>query len=210
MNRWQHLEENFGVLPARQRVMIAAAAVLLIVLPMLSYVIMPDLESATALSSENERLNQQIEQVNSAVDELKGEFDEDINEPLRQEIKQLQVSASNARQSVENSATLQEVSQRRAFLNSVLNTSDALEIQSLTAKEPRKVFETGSIALYEHAVEAVFTGTYFDVLAFVRVLQSQHPNVIWAHFDYQVKRYPQGQITLEWHLLSTDKEFISG
>ena len=61
-----------------------------------------------------------------------------------------------------------------------------------------------------HAVEATFAGTYFETLAFVRELQNKHPNVIWAHFDYQVQSYPQGQVTLEWHLLSTDKEFISG
>jgi len=210
MSRWHQFEDSFGALPARQRVLIATAAVLLIVLPMLSYVIMPDIESASTLESDNERLTQQIEQVNAAVEELKNELDEDINAPLRQEIKQLQVSANSAQESIESSAALQEVAQRKAFLNTVLNTSDSLEMQRLTAKEPSKVFETGSIALYEHAVEATFIGTYFDTLAFVQALQRQHPNVIWAHFDYQVKSYPQGQVTLEWHLLSTDKEFISG
>lgn len=210
MSRWQQFEDNFGALPARQRVMIAVAAVLIIVLPMLSYVIMPDLENASTLTSDNQRLSQQIEQVNAAVEELKVEFDKDINEPLRQEIKQLQTSANNAQQSIEGSEALQEVAQRKAFLNTVLNTSKSLKMQSLTAKEPRKVFETGSIALYEHAVEATFAGTYFETLAFVKELQSKHPNVIWAHFDYQVQSYPQGQVTLEWHLLSTDKEFISG
>lgn len=210
MSRWQQFEDNFGALPRRQRIMIAVAAVLLIVLPVLSYVIMPDFESASTLTSENKRLIQQIEQVNAAVEELKTEFDEDINEPLRQEITQLQVSANNAQQSIERSETLQEVAQRKAFLNTVLNTSKSLKMQSLTTKEPRKVFETGCIALYEHAIEATFVGTYFETLAFVRELQNRHPNVIWARFDYQVQGYPQGQVTLEWHLLSTDKEFISG
>lgn len=210
MSRWQQFEDNFGALPRRQRVMIAVAAILIIVLPMLSYVIMPDLGNASTLTSDNQRLSQQIEQVNDAVEELKAELGDDINEPLRQEIKQLQVTANRAQQSIESSEALQDVSQRKAFLNTVLNTSQSLKMQSLTAKEPRKVFETGSITLYEHAVEATFAGTYFETLAFVEELQSKHPNVIWAHFDYQVQSYPQGQVTLEWHLLSTDKEFISG
>ena len=112
MSRWQQFEDNFGALPARQRVMIAIAAVLIIVLPMFSYVIMPDLENASALNTENQRLTQQIEQVNAAVEELKAEFDKDINEPLRQEIKQLRVSANDAQQSIERSEALQEVARR--------------------------------------------------------------------------------------------------
>lgn len=210
MSRWHQFEDKFEALPARQRVMLAVALALLIVLPMLSYVIIPNMEKTSVLGSENARLEQQIEQVNESIEMLKVKLDEDINRPLRQELKLLKASKNSAQQSIKSSATLQEVSQRKAFLNSVLNVSESLEMQNLITKTPRKVFETGSITLYEHAVEAAFTGTYFDILDFVEVLQRRYPNVIWAHFDYQVQSYPQGQVTLEWQLLSTDKEFISG
>lgn len=208
-NWWLRAQEAFNSMPGRQRALLSLTGFLMITLPLMSYVIFPTLEQNKILSADNHRIASQIEQSRQLAQDLQAQLVTDIDAPLRAEIKQLKQRLAQAKGNFSESQVLLPAQQRKQFLNSVLRHASELGMDSLEAKEPTVVFETGSIKLYQHAVQVEFTGRFFAVSDFVDTLQKEYPNVQWARFDYQVGDYPTAKVTIVWYLLSTDKEFIS-
>ncbi|RUO71958.1 Type II secretory pathway component [Idiomarina ramblicola] len=208
-NWWLRIQETFDSMPGRQRALMALAGFLIVTLPLISYVIVPTLEENKSLTADNRRIESQIEQLKQLKQELQTQLDKDINAPVKAEIAQLEQRLARAKGGFSDNSVLLPVKQRKQFLHGVLRHSSELGMESLEAKEPTIVFETGSIKLYQHAVQAEFTGRFFAISAFVDTLQKEYPNVQWARFDYKVNNHPTATVTIVWYLLSTDKEFIS-
>lgn len=206
---WLRIQDTFNAMPTRQRTLIVLAGVLLVTLPLVSYVVMPTLKESKVLTAENQRIESQLEQLKQLEQDLQTQLSKDINAPVKAEIKQLEQRLADVKGQLSDSTVLLPSAQRKQFLQGVLQYGSELEMESLETKEPSVVFETGSIKLYQHAVQAEFTGGFFAISDFVDRLQKEYPSVQWAHFDYQVKSYPTATVTIVWYLLSTDKEFIS-
>ena len=208
-NWWLRIQDAFNAMPSRQRALMALAGFLIITLPLISYVIVPTLDENKRLTADNHRIASQIEQQKQLRQDLQTQLGQDINAPIKAENEQLEQRLMQTKSSFSGSSVLLPVKQRKEFLHSVLRYSSELEMENLEAKEPTVVFETGSIKLYQHAVQAEFSGRFFAVSEFVETLQKEYPNVQWASFDYKVNNYPAATVTIVWYLLSTDKEFIS-
>ncbi|WP_287818117.1 Type II secretory pathway component [Idiomarina sp.] len=209
MNWWLNLQENFDAMPARQRALMALAAFLVVTLPLISYLIVPTVEENKSTQADNRRIESQLEQLKQLQQELRTQLSKDVNAPVKAEIKQLQQRLVVAKEDFSGNTVLLPADQRKQFLQGVLRHASELEMQSLEAQEPSVVFETGSIKLYQHAIQAEFSGRFFAVSEFVDKLQTEYPSVRWANFEYQVTNYPTATVTIVWYLLSTDKEFIS-
>lgn len=61
-----------------------------------------------------------------------------------------------------------------------------------------------SVAVFKHGVEVVFTGNYFDVLAYLQVLETLKWRFYWDQLDYQVVDYPVARAQLRVYTLSTE------
>lgn len=207
--RWAQIGENFDNMPSRQRSLLVLAAFLLLSLPLFSYVIMPTWEESETLKADNQRIRSQLEQLNQLESELQAKLREDINGPLRMEIEELERRLALRENQFSDNDLLLAVDQRKAFLKGVLQQSGELSLEKLEAEVPIAIFETGTITLYQHAVQAQFSGGFFEVLEFITRLKAEYPAVRWASFSYQVNEYPTATVTIVWYLLSTDKEFIS-
>lgn len=206
---WTQMGEGFDSMPSRQRSLLVLAAFLLLSLPLFSYVIMPAWEESNTLKADNQRIASQLEQLNQIESELQATLREDINGPLRIEIKELERRLALRENQFSDNDLLLAVAQRKAFLRGVLKQSDELSMEKLEAEVPTAVFKTGTITLYQHAVQAQFSGEFFEIVEFVDRLKTEYPAVRWASFSYQVNAYPTATVTIVWYLLSTDKEFIS-
>ncbi|MCA1768294.1 MAG: Type II secretory pathway component [Idiomarina sp.] len=208
-NWWLRIQDNFDAMPGRQRALLALAGFLIITLPLISYVVLPTLEENKRLTADNQRIASQIDQLKQLRQELQTQLSKDINAPVKAEIEQLEQRLMQTKGGFSDNSVLLAVKQRKQFLHGVLRHSSELAMENLEAKEPSVIFESGSIKLYQHAVQAEFSGRFFTVLKFVETLQKEYPNVQWARFDYKVNNYPNATVTIVWYLLSTDKEFIS-
>lgn len=208
-NWWVRMEESFDIMPSRQRGLLVLAGFLLVSLPILSYVILPTWEESQTLKADSYRIESQLKQLSQLESELQAELSKDINAPLRIEIEELERRLALRENQFEENELLLAVEQRKAFLRGVLQYSDDLSMEKLEANAPTAVFEAGTITLYQHAVQAQFSGGFFEVVEFIDRLKAEYPAVRWASFNYQVNEYPTATVTIVWYLLSTDKEFIS-
>lgn len=207
--RWAQIGERFDSMPSRQRSLLVLAVFLLLSLPLFSYVITPAWEDSKALKADNQRIASQLEQLDELKSELQATLREDINGPLRVEIRELERQLALRENEFSDNGLLLAVEQRKAFLRGVLQQSDELSLEKLEAEVPTAVFETGTITLYQHAVKAQFAGGFFEVVEFIDRLKAEYPAVRWASLSYEVNEYPTATVTIVWYLLSTDKEFIS-
>jgi MSHA biogenesis protein MshJ len=61
---------------------------------------------------------------------------------------------------------------------------------------------------YVHPVEVVVEGSYFDVLAYLRALETLPWRFYWKTFDLSTTQYPTNRVRIELSTLSMDKAWL--
>lgn len=62
--------------------------------------------------------------------------------------------------------------------------------------------------IYKHGLVLQFSGSYIATLKYLKSLETMSWNFIWDSIDYQVKNYPQAEITLRVYTLSREKDWL--
>lgn len=63
-------------------------------------------------------------------------------------------------------------------------------------------------SLYLHPLQLELTGRYFDVLAYLKTLETSSWRFNWRRFDYQTETYPLGRAVIEIETLSRDPRWL--
>ncbi len=74
------------------------------------------------------------------------------------------------------------------------------------ASAPAPSASTGT--LYRHGVELTVEGSYDDLLAYVRAIESSPQHVLWGGLELKVAQYPKVMLTLKLYTLSQDREWL--
>lgn len=210
LQRWHQWAEKFAELPRERRLLISVAVWLLITLPLLSYQILPVYDQHQRNQQQRASVKQQLAQQQQAIDVLQQQLQEDINQPLRQQISR-KASRLTSLKEVSDAYTLLNKSERQRFLESSLQYPDALQLVALASQSPQPIeAEDSTVSLYRHEVTATYRGNFTELRLFFKQLRELHPQVQWHRFHYQVLDYPQAEVDIVWQLLSVDKEIIGG
>ncbi|AVJ55063.1 hypothetical protein C5610_01370 [Idiomarina sp. OT37-5b] len=210
LQRWHQWAEQFGELPRERRVLIGVAVWLLVTLPLLSYQLLPLQAQHQRNQQQLSNVEQQLAQQQQSIDVLQQQLQEDINQPLRQQISRKE-SRLMSLKDVSDAYTLLNKSERQRFLESSLQYPDALQLVTLASQSPQPIeAEDGTVSLYRHQINATYRGNYTELRLFFQQLRELHPEVQWHRFHYQVLDYPQAEVDIVWQLLSVDKEIIGG
>ena len=62
--------------------------------------------------------------------------------------------------------------------------------------------------LYQHGVEMLLEGEYFQTLRYLKALEELPWQVLWGELEYGVQDYPRASIRLQINTLSTDSGWI--
>lgn len=62
--------------------------------------------------------------------------------------------------------------------------------------------------LYQHGLELRFAGSYLATLTYLKALEAMPWNFIWDSIDYEVKDYPNAEITLRVFTFSLEKSWF--
>ncbi len=63
-------------------------------------------------------------------------------------------------------------------------------------------------SLYRHGVELVLVGSYPDLLAYLRAVESQPKRVLWGGMALKVEQYPYSAMTLRLYTVSRDRHWL--
>lgn len=80
--------------------------------------------------------------------------------------------------------------------------SDGVD-QNVELDESGKVIE--QVGVFKHSVVVALEGKYFDVVSYLRALESLPWKIYWQGVDYEVLTYPKAKVLIEVYTLSTEE-----
>lgn len=96
-------------------------------------------------------------------------------------------------------------------LNDLLKQDKQLSLIKLDTLPPHTLLEVSKQSLhpiYKHGLVLQFSGNYPATLKYLTTLEAMPWNFVWDSVDYQVKNYPQAEITLRIYTLSLKKDWL--
>jgi MSHA biogenesis protein MshJ len=202
---------RFDALSMRERALVAGAGFIGIVLLWVAVVFDPLSVKQRTLNAEITTLQQSIQLTTLSIQET---TDADpILLAQREETKlKTQLADINA-QLAAKSAGLIPPERMVQVIHDVLSRQHGVRLVSLH-NSPVTTLVAGvaqgaqSGGPYVHPVEIVVEGTYLDVLAYLRALESLEWRFYWRLLELESTAYPRNRVRIELSTLSLDKDWI--
>jgi MSHA biogenesis protein MshJ len=208
----QELGSRFDLLSQRERVMVAAAACVIVAflcyLP-LEYLLLKynklTLQNGGLLAEnkislqQNELYKQRLAQ--NPNDEYHARFST-LEEQAKELDKQLSFQMVD----------MVPADHMPVLLSQLLEKVKGIKLQEFRSIAPVPLLELGEdkkINLYSHGIRLTFQGDYFAVLKFIQTIESMPNKLYWKRMAYEVDEYPMANVVLELYTVSINKDFIS-
>ena len=221
----EKIKQQFENMSTRERniVMVALLALLVFLWDQLLF---------SPLQRSSSSLRQQISVTQSKINEASTEMvlalkavAEDPNQELKQQKQQLEKALQEANQRIDGlTSRLIAPRQMAEVLEQVLRQETQLRLVKVTNIPGRQISanlqQTGStnastaqpdedkVVLYQHGVEMLLEGEYFQTLRYLKALEELPWQVLWGELEYEVQDYPRASIRLQINTLSTDSGWI--
>ena len=234
LERWVELCERFDGLVVRERLLLFGSCLAGIYLIFDTLFIIPAGAEVDRLKTEAEAIDKRSQQIASekkVFDKLSAR-DPDANlkrEQLKLQGKLLQLEGSldelqlRLVPSDKLPQILQSVSTRaeKVKLKSIQTLSpEGIDLAGRTLRlasigEATKNFVQGegdaqADKVYRHGIVLEMSGGYFQIMDFLKALESLEWRFYWERMDYQVEQYPNASVYIELYTLSTDEGMLGG
>ncbi len=205
--------EKFAALSMREKVMVLAAGMVVIVLLLVTFFIEPALDELATVNQQlnSEQIRQQslLQQQAAFSDALQ----EDPNAELERERVELEAQYARLQQTFTRQlGELVLPHQMPALIEQVFSQADGLQLISMRSLPPVNIFahrkDMQGVAVYQHGLSLTFSGSYFNVRDFLRSAEQLTSELYWRSMTYNVDSYPDAAVTIEVYTLSTEKAFI--
>ncbi|HHG3472662.1 type II secretion system protein M [Vibrio parahaemolyticus] len=212
---WSSLEERFGDMSAREKMLVALCGFVTAVMLLFTLVLEPKLNHI----SNNERQLSNLKQSNQKTEidilRVKAQLKKDPNADIDLEISNLLTESQHL--SMQLSQIIEHLvtpSQMAGVLESVLEQQSGIHLVSLQTLPSEPITEDKEASQYSgyyvHPVRMELTGDYFSIANYLNKLESLPASYFWRSFSYKVEEYPKAKLVLEVYTLGSREEFIGG
>ncbi|HCG8586230.1 TPA: type II secretion system protein M [Vibrio parahaemolyticus] len=212
---WSSLEERFGDMSAREKMLVALCGFVTVVMLLFTLVLEPKLNQI----SNNERQLSNLKQSNQKIEidilRVKAQLKKDPNTDIDLEISNLLTESQHL--SMQLSQIIEHLvtpSQMAGVLESVLEQQSGIHLVSLQTLPSEPITEDKEASQYSgyyvHPVRMELTGDYFSIANYLNKLESLPASYFWRSFSYKVEEYPKAKLVLEVYTLGSREEFIGG
>ncbi|HHC6650466.1 MSHA biogenesis protein MshJ [Vibrio parahaemolyticus] len=212
---WSSLEERFGDMSAREKMLVALCGFVTVVMLLFTLVLEPKLNQI----SNNERQLSNLKQSNQKTEidilRVKAQLKKDPNADIDLEISNLLTESQHL--SMQLSQIIEHLvtpSQMAGVLESVLEQQSGIHLVSLQTLPSEPITEDKEASQYSgyyvHPVRMELTGDYFSIANYLNKLESIPASYFWRSFSYKVEEYPKAKLVLEVYTLGSREEFIGG
>lgn len=209
---WRRASAKFDGLSLRERAMVSAAA--LVALLALAYTLMIEPEALKQRRAAAAMLQKQSEMraLDAQLQALSGARAQDPAQQPRERLAQLtrQLHELEARIASEE-RRFTAPAQMRGVIESVLGRSRGValvEMKTLpvTTLAPKEAKER---RIYRHGLELTVSGSYLDLLAYVRDLEALPTQLYWGGLNVDGAQYPKVLMKLTVYTLSLDRAWLN-
>lgn len=212
MNNWNRYNDKFDALSKREKGMIVVAVITIIFLVGFTYGVEPSWVKNKSLRTEMVYLERQIASFSLQQQTYELAAGNDPDKELKARLAQIEKRTERIENEFKAEInTLVTPNSMPALMASMLGLSKELTLQKVEALAPIDLnhnAEEPVIGLYQHGVRMVFTGSYNDTQLFLEKLEKVEWQVYWNEMTFDVKTYPESELTIEFYTLSTEKVFI--
>ena len=229
--QWQKLEEWFNGRSSRERIYIGATALLVVLFLGWQLLLSPLLKASSAHHNAMVALASRQTNLQGQVRQLQAALRDNPNQRLRQQKGRLEAERRALQAQLHRDVqTLVTPGGMVPLLRHMLASRKGLRLDEVRHLAPRRIslekkaskqatpkrgqarIDGGAVPagpqLYAHDVELVVTGTYFQLLDYLKALEGLDQRFGWRTLDYKVTRYPHAQMRLKLETLSLSKEWI--
>lgn len=214
--------QKIDAMSQRERVMVFAAALTVVVGIGYALLIDPQLARRAILTKQIESQGQQLQAVEAQLQSFaQGVKDPDVSSRARLESAKRQLAEIEAflHEKQEHLVPADKVA---SLLEEVLRRNRGLQLVSLktlaAAPLVEKVPEKGGVAagappgpegqIYKHGVEITVKGSYLDLLEYLGQLEALPWQVYWGKAQLEVEEHPISALTLTVYTLSLEKAWL--
>ncbi|WP_203343640.1 type II secretion system protein GspM [Vibrio diabolicus] len=212
---WISLEERFGEMSAREKVLIALCGLVVVIMLLFTLVLEPKLNEIIS----NERQLSNLKQANQKIEidtlRIQAQLKKDPNAEIERAISNLLTESQHlSMQLAEIIEHLITPSQMAELLENVLEQQSGIHLLSLQTLPSEPITEDKEASQYSgyyvHPVRMELTGDYFSIANYLNKLESLPASYYWRSFSYKVEEYPKAKLVLEVYTLGSREEFIGG
>ncbi|AVH27807.1 MULTISPECIES: type II secretion system protein GspM [Vibrio] len=212
---WLSLEERFGEMSAREKVLIALCGLVVVIMLLFTLVLEPKLNEIIS----NERQLSNLKQANQKIEidtlRIQAQLKKDPNAEIDRAISNLLTESQHlSMQLAEIIEHLITPSQMAELLENVLEQQSGIHLLSLQTLPSEPITEDKEASQYSgyyvHPVRMELTGDYFSIANYLNKLESLPASYYWRSFSYKVEEYPKAKLVLEVYTLGSREEFIGG
>lgn len=215
MNKyWLEWSSRVAALEVRERVIVLVALLVVGLFIWGQFVFAPLQDRHKRAANTLNSLKQQQADLGQQLVLLEQRLADDPNRELRTQQANLQKQLVGMRSQIENQLSGLIAPEKMAdVLRSMLHEQEQLKLISLKnlPVEPFHQSEgelkEGETALFSHSMELVLDGEYFDVLGYIKRLESLK-GFNWQTLNYEVINYPKARVTLKISTLSLEEDWI--
>ena len=225
----RQLAQWFNGRSMRERIYMAATLGLVLLFLGWQLVAAPLVKASSAHLKQTQALREQQGKLEGQIAQLREALRHNPNDRLQQQQHQLtqqrQALDSELHQDI---ATLVSPARMVDLLRQMLVSRKSLQLESVRHLPPRPLklsdqakaskpteknrakedAHSSQPQLYAHDVELVVSGSYFQLLDYLKALEGLHQRFGWRLLDYQVQHYPRARMRLKLETLSLHKEWI--
>ncbi|HHF0486073.1 MULTISPECIES: type II secretion system protein GspM [Vibrio diabolicus subgroup] len=212
---WLSLEERFGEMSAREKLLIALCGLVVVIMLLFTLVLEPKLNEIIS----NERQLSNLKQANQKIEidtlRIQAQLKKDPNAEIDRAISNLLTESQHlSMQLAEIIEHLITPSQMAELLENVLEQQSGIHLLSLQTLPSEPITEDKEASQYSgyyvHPVRMELTGDYFSIANYLNKLESLPASYYWRSFSYKVEEYPKAKLVLEVYTLGSREEFIGG
>jgi MSHA biogenesis protein MshJ len=212
IDAWRRIAEKFDALSLRERAMVSAA--LMVALLALVYTMMLEPQLIQQRRAAGAMLQKQSEMraLDAQVQGLAASRSQDPERARRERLTQLRSELTELEaRIVAEEKRFTAPSQMRGVVEGVLARSrgvalvemKTLAVSTLAAKESKERL------IYRHGLELTVSGSYLDLLAYVRDLEALPTQLYWGALDLDASKHPKLLMKLTVYTLSLERAWLS-
>ncbi|MCD9466260.1 type II secretion system protein GspM [Photobacterium iliopiscarium] len=211
MDLWRELNQRFLTLSRREQWLIAITGWVAIIFIGFMLVIQPQMVTSQNIKMSLLNANNDIQTVKNEIIIAKRKLALNPNKELETKIEKYKQQNNILAKKLETKiGSLVTPTQMTRLLEQVLRHSSALTLESMTSLPPQQLIPGNDVGYFMHPVSLTFRGSYFDVVDYLKKLETLPVKYYWLSLNYQVEKYPLANIELKVYTLGENKDFIGG
>lgn len=212
MEHWIKAKDAFTALSQREKILIIAVGWVAVIFMSLTFLVEPKVAEYQRVERDITRLNNSISSLKQQIELAQFRLQKDPNVDINKQYQALTLESQDLAELLSNRvAALVSPSQMAQLLETVLQESSKLTLLSMSTLSSERLLDENNVAgYYIHPVKLVLSGNYFDIEAYLSSLEALPVKYYWRNFNYEVKKYPIAELSIEVYTLGSSKGFIGG